>query len=73
MPLIAMAHRIPYVATASVANLHDLEYKVEKAIAHPRRSLHPHPCALPARLGIGTARHHQGGADGGRERAVSAI
>jgi pyruvate ferredoxin oxidoreductase beta subunit len=32
LPLIAMAHGIPYVATASVANLHDLEAKVEKAI-----------------------------------------
>ena len=31
-PLIAMAHGIPYVATASVADLHDLEYKVEKAM-----------------------------------------
>src|SRR5450432_1520174 len=29
VPLIAMAHRIPYVATASVAELRDLEYKVE--------------------------------------------
>jgi pyruvate ferredoxin oxidoreductase beta subunit len=33
VPLIAMAHRIPYVATASVADLHDLEDKVTKAIA----------------------------------------
>ncbi len=32
LPLIAMAHQIPYVATASVANLHDLEAKVEKAM-----------------------------------------
>ncbi len=30
--LIAMAHGIPYVATASVHDLHDLEYKVEKAM-----------------------------------------
>ena len=27
-----MAHGIPYVATATVADLHDLEYKVRKAI-----------------------------------------
>jgi pyruvate ferredoxin oxidoreductase beta subunit len=33
VPLIAMAHNIPYVATASVHALHDLEAKVEKAMA----------------------------------------
>ena len=33
VPLIAMAHEIPYVATASVSNLHDLEAKVEKAMS----------------------------------------
>src|SRR5579884_2157318 len=32
LPLIAMAHHIAYVATASVANLRDLERKVERAI-----------------------------------------
>jgi pyruvate ferredoxin oxidoreductase beta subunit len=32
VPRIAMAHEIPYVATATVADLHDLEYKVEKAM-----------------------------------------
>ena len=32
VPDIAMAHNIPYVATATVADLHDLEYKVKKAI-----------------------------------------
>jgi pyruvate ferredoxin oxidoreductase beta subunit len=31
-PLIAMAHEIPYVATATVADLRDLEYKVEHAM-----------------------------------------
>lgn len=33
VPLIAMAHGIPYVATASVAYLHDLEAKVTKAMS----------------------------------------
>lgn len=48
VPLIAMAHRIPYVATASVAELRDLEYKVEKAMAiHGARYIHIHvPCPL---------------------------
>src|SRR5512143_3052702 len=32
VPLIAMAHNIPYVATASVANLRDLEQKVTTAM-----------------------------------------
>ncbi len=32
-PLIAMAHEIPYVATATVADLRDIEYKIEKAMA----------------------------------------
>jgi pyruvate ferredoxin oxidoreductase beta subunit len=43
-----MAHRIPYVATASVAELHDLEYKVEKAMRiHGARYIHIHvPCPL---------------------------
>ena len=31
-PLIAMAHEIPYVATATVAELRDLEAKVERAM-----------------------------------------
>src|SRR3546814_11612804 len=32
LPLIAMAHEIPYVATATVADLHDLDAMVEKAM-----------------------------------------
>jgi pyruvate ferredoxin oxidoreductase beta subunit len=32
VPLIAMAHEIPYVATATVADLHDLEHKVKRAM-----------------------------------------
>src|SRR5262245_19204199 len=31
-PLIAMAHEIPYVATATIADLRDLEAKVERAM-----------------------------------------
>ena len=48
VPLIAMAHGIPYVGTASVADLRDLEYKVERAMAiHGARYLHVHvPCPL---------------------------
>src|SRR6476661_8104875 len=30
--LIAMAHEIPYVATATVADLRDIEYKIERAM-----------------------------------------
>ncbi len=48
LPLIAMAHRIPYVATASVADLHDLEAKVMRAMSfHGARYLHVYvPCPL---------------------------
>jgi len=48
VPLIAMAHMIPYVATASVANLRDLEAKVTKAMGiHGARYIHIHvPCPL---------------------------
>jgi pyruvate ferredoxin oxidoreductase beta subunit len=48
VPLIAMAHHIPYVATASVANLRDLEAKVTKAMGfHGARYIHVHvPCPL---------------------------
>jgi pyruvate ferredoxin oxidoreductase beta subunit len=48
VPLIAMAHGIPYTATASVAELRDLEYKVQRAMNfHGARYLHVHvPCPL---------------------------
>jgi pyruvate ferredoxin oxidoreductase beta subunit len=40
-PLIAMAHEIPYVATATIADLRDLEAKVERAMElHGPRYLH---------------------------------
>ena len=52
-PLIAMAHEIPYVATATVADLHDLEAKVERAMAlHGPRYLH---VLVPCPLGWGAA------------------
>jgi pyruvate ferredoxin oxidoreductase beta subunit len=43
-----MAHGLPYVATATVADLHDLEEKVEAAMAiHGARYLHVLvPCPL---------------------------
>jgi pyruvate ferredoxin oxidoreductase beta subunit len=48
VPRIAMAHGIPYVATASVADLRDLEAKVTKAMGiSGSRYLHIHvPCPL---------------------------
>ena len=38
LPELAMAHRIPYVATATVADLHDLEDKVDAGNGAPRRA-----------------------------------
>jgi pyruvate ferredoxin oxidoreductase beta subunit len=53
VPLIAMAHRIPYVATASVANLRDLERKVTTAMEiEGSRYIHIH---VPCPLGWGSA------------------
>ena len=53
VPLIAMAHQIPYVATASVANLRDLEYKVTRAMGmQGSRYIHIH---VPCPLGWGSA------------------
>lgn len=48
VPKIAIAHGIPYVATASVADLHDLERKIIKAMTfHGARYMHIHvPCPL---------------------------
>ena len=52
VPLIAMAHEIPYVATATVAELRDLEAKVEKAMSlRGARYLH---VLVPCPLGWGS-------------------
>jgi pyruvate ferredoxin oxidoreductase beta subunit len=52
LPRIAMAHEIPYVATATVADLHDLEAKVTTAMArHGARYLH---VLVPCPLGWGS-------------------
>jgi len=53
VPLIAMAHRIPYVATASVSNLRDLERKVKYAMSiDGARYIH---ILVPCPLGWGSA------------------
>jgi len=55
VPLIAMAHEIPYVATASVADVRDLETKVTKAMSmHGARYIH---ILVPCPLGWGAAPH----------------
>lgn len=55
LPEIAMAHGIPYVATATVADLRDLEYKVKRAMGmHGARYIH---LFVPCPLGWGTASH----------------
>ena len=52
-PLIAMAHEIPYVATATVAELRDLERKVTRAMEfHGARYVH---VLVPCPLGWGSA------------------
>ena len=55
LPLIAMAHEIPYVATATVADLHDLEAKVTRAMSmHGARYIH---ILVPCPLGWGSVSH----------------
>jgi pyruvate ferredoxin oxidoreductase beta subunit len=53
VPLIAMAHEIPYVATATVAELRDLEQKVTRAMQH-RGARYIH-VLVPCPLGWGSA------------------
>ena len=55
MPRIAMAHDLPYVATATVADLHDLEAKATTAMSiRGARYLH---VLVPCPLGWGSASH----------------
>ncbi|MBS1154928.1 MAG: pyruvate ferredoxin oxidoreductase, beta subunit [Proteobacteria bacterium] len=55
MPQLAMAHGIPYVATATVADLHDLEAKVKRAMEfRGARYIH---IFVPCPLGWGSASH----------------
>ncbi|KAE8763512.1 thiamine pyrophosphate-dependent enzyme [Georgenia thermotolerans] len=56
VPRIAMAHEIPYVATATVADLRDLEAKIAKAMTfHGARYIH---VFVPCPLGWGAASSH---------------
>lgn len=56
VPRIAVAHQIPYVATATVADLHDLERKVMKAMSiHGARYIQIN---VPCPLGWGAASHN---------------
>ena len=53
LPRLAIAHGVRYVATATVAELHDLEAKVERAMSmHGARYLH---VLVPCPLGWGSA------------------
>jgi pyruvate ferredoxin oxidoreductase beta subunit len=55
VPLVAMAHRIPYVATASIAEVRDLERKVKKAVLiRGAKYVHVH---VPCPLGWGAEPH----------------
>lgn len=55
VPAIAMAHAIPYVATATVADLRDLETKVKRAMEF-RGARYVH-ILVPCPLGWGTVSH----------------
>ena len=69
VPLIAMAHEIPYVATATVAELRDLEAKVERAMElRGARYLH---VFVPCPLGWGAASPTPSGSRGWSRRPAS--
>ena len=68
-----MAHEIPYVATATVAELRDLEYKVERAMEfRGARYLH---VFVPCPLGWGSrlARHDPDRAAGQGDRPLPGL
>ena len=72
-PLIAMAHEIPYVATATVADLRDLEAKVERAMElRGARYLHV-LVTCPLGWGTGRRRHRPDRAAGHRERPLPGL
>ena len=55
VPTIAMTHDIPYVTTATIADLRDLEHKVRKAMTfHGARYIH---ILVPCPLGWGSPSH----------------
>ena len=73
VPLIAMAHEIPYVATATVADLRDLEPRSSTRWSmHGARYLH---VLVPCPLGWGSrlARHDPDRAAGQGDRAVPGV
>ena len=57
VPLIAMAHEIPYVATATVAEPARPRGEGRAGDGDARRPLHPRLRPLPARLGLGVGGH----------------
>ncbi len=51
LPQIAMAHEIPYVATATVSELHDLEAKCREGDVNPGRQIPAYPCSMSTGMG----------------------
>ena len=72
-PLIALAHEIPYVATATIADLHDLEAKVTHAMSlHGPRYIHV-LVTCPLGLGLGAERLDPDRPPGGRDRDLPRV
>ena len=59
MPQIAVAHNIPYVATACSSFPFDLMEKVKRAVGDPRAGVRPHPVGMPHRMEDPAQRCHQ--------------
>ena len=73
LPAIAIAHGIPYVATATVVGAARPGGQGEPRDGVSRRALHPHLRALPARLGTRLQRHDPHRAPGEGNRAVPGV
>ena len=70
MPVLAMAHGIPYVATATVADLHDLEAKVTRAMSIRAPATSTFSCHAPS-VGERLERHRPDRPPGHRRPASS--
>ena len=73
IPLIAMAHGIPYVATATIAEPARPRSQGKARDGHPRRALHPHLRVVPARLGPCFRRLDPGRAAGEGDGALPGV
>ena len=75
LPRIAMAHDIPYVATATVAELHDLEAKVKRLEQEKRRAerllLLTRQMVKPGSVKTAAGRKRRGSTSAGKKSSIT--